>query len=582
MKALNDLPIKLKLSAAFGLLLALMLALAGFSLLQMSTMHHSTEEISGNWLPSVEVINKLNTNTSDFRIAQMEHVLNTDPAAMDRIESAQKAVLEDLERNRAVYLPLISDDGERRLYDTFSTYWSRYLALNVQVLAHSRANENQQAKALLEGEALKLFDSASQVLDKLSDMNHEGAALATKQAERGYLAARNGLFLSLGVAVLGALAASFWLIRSIVGPLARAVAIADRVAEGDLSGQVVVHSEDEVGRLLAAMRRMQDSLIGVVGTVRQNADSVATASVQISQGNHDLSSRTEEQASALEETAASMEEIQSTVKQNADNAAQANQLARSANDDAGKGGAIVGEVVDKMKEIDAASRQIVDIIGVIDGIAFQTNILALNAAVEAARAGEQGRGFAVVATEVRTLAQRSADAAKQIKALITANAERVDQGSALVAQAGASMTEIMQSIRRVTDIMGEISSASQEQSSGIAQVAEAVTQMDQVTQQNAALVEESAAAAESLKQQAQQLVSAMSGFRLPDQDSAPARESRTTAAQQTKAAPLLPDRRGPGRATNVTRPAFGQPPAGSRTAAVQTVARTGTDDWESF
>jgi methyl-accepting chemotaxis protein len=292
-----------------------------------------------------------------------------------------------------------------------------------------------------------------------------------------------------------------------------AAALARSVAAGDLSARIDLRTDD-TSSLMAQLKTMQGSLAQVVSHVRQNAESVASASAQIAQGNNDLSSRTEEQAAALEETAASMEQLNATVRQNADNAKQANQLALSASTVAVQGGEVVDQVVETMKGINDSSKKIADIISVIDGIAFQTNILALNAAVEAARAGEQGRGFAVVASEVRNLAGRSANAAKEIKSLISASVERVEQGSALVDRAGATMAEVVGSIRRVTDIMGEISAASTEQSTGVAQVGEAVSQMDQATQQNAALVEESAAAAESLRGQAQQLVQAVAVFKL--------------------------------------------------------------------
>ncbi len=302
--------------------------------------------------------------------------------------------------------------------------------------------------------------------------------------------------------------------RTIVRSINRAVGVARVIADGDLSVPVQARGSDELAQLQSALGAMQNSLSKVVSTVRQNSESVATASAQIASGNNDLSARTEQQASALEETAASMEQLSATVRQNADNAKQANQLALGASAVASKGGEMVGQVVETMKGINDSSKEIVDIIGVIDGIAFQTNILALNAAVEAARAGEQGRGFAVVASEVRSLAQRSAEAAKQIKSLISTSVQRVDQGTVLVDQTGVTMTEIVASIRRVTDIMGEISAASSEQSAGVAQVGEAVTQMDRATQQNAALVEESAAAAESLRVQARQLVEAVAVFKL--------------------------------------------------------------------
>jgi len=332
--------------------------------------------------------------------------------------------------------------------------------------------------------------------------------------------------------------------------------------------------------LKATLVRVQNA----VASVREGAQTIETASTEIAQGNNDLSARTEQQASALEQTAASMEELSSTVKQNADNARQGNQLALSASSVAVKGGEVVGQVVETMKGINDASRKIADIIGVIDGIAFQTNILALNAAVEAARAGEQGRGFAVVASEVRSLAGRSADAAKEIKTLINTSVERVEQGTSLVDQAGATMTEVVSSIRRVTDIMGEISAASTEQSAGVAQVGEAVTQMDQATQQNAALVEQSAAAAESLKSQAQQLVQAVAVFKLADSGGSPASVQRISAT-------VLPQSQGRTFPT-VERRSLGSSNAPKRTptkavshapAGATATRRTGTDDdWTSF
>ncbi|MDQ7746929.1 methyl-accepting chemotaxis protein [Hydrogenophaga pseudoflava] len=353
--------------------------------------------------------------------------------------------------------------------------------------------------------------------------------------------------------------------------------VAERVRDGDLTVAVVDNARDEFSPLLAAMGEMQASLTRVVSNVRHGADSVATASVQIAQGNSDLSSRTEQQASALEETSASMEEMGSTAQQNADNARQASQLAASASGVAIQGGEVVNQVVQTMKEINESSRKISDIIGVIDGIAFQTNILALNAAVEAARAGEQGRGFAVVAGEVRNLAQRSAEAAKEIKGLINASVERVEQGTALVDQAGTTMQEVVQSIQRVTDIVGEISSASQEQNAGVNQVSEAVSNMDQTTQQNAALVEESAAAASSLQQQAQQLVQAVSVFKLSGTTSHMSSRAPLTPspAPVVKPAPAL---RPPAASTARKPAALPQTP---KPMSVAPAAGDG-DSWESF
>ncbi|MCO5110059.1 MAG: methyl-accepting chemotaxis protein [Burkholderiaceae bacterium] len=390
--------------------------------------------------------------------------------------------------------------------------------------------------------------------------------------------------LALALGLIG-----FWIARSILrqlgGEPALLNAITHRIAQGDLAVDIP-HSTDE-SSVIHGIQSMRDNVASIVVRVRQGSESVATASAEIAQGNHDLSSRTEQQASALEETAASMEELSSTVRQNADNARQANQLAVSASSVAQQGGEVVAQVVETMKGINTSSQKIADIIGVIDGIAFQTNILALNAAVEAARAGEQGRGFAVVASEVRSLAGRSAEAAKEIKNLISASVERVEQGNAQVDKAGATMTEVVAAIRRVTDIMGEISAASSEQSTGVAQVGEAVTQMDQATQQNAALVEQMAAAASSLNGQAGELVESVAVFKLGNDHAAPVR---------TPAAPVRP---APGKqlpaAAPVRSKAQGQnaavprPPAPPKAPPVSKPALPSTaapgkneDDWESF
>ncbi|WP_443270649.1 methyl-accepting chemotaxis protein [Variovorax sp. JS1663] len=354
------------------------------------------------------------------------------------------------------------------------------------------------------------------------------AALQAQQAKTAsaeveeVIAGAQWLLFGLGLLALGVgVGWTIGMVRAIVRPLDEAILIAETVASGDLSKEFETERGGEFGRLLRGMGEMEDTLTDVVTRIKESTDSIVTASSQIASGNQDLSSRTEEQASSLEQTAASMEELTSTVKQNADNARQANQLALSASDVAVKGGDVVSQVVDTMASIHASSRKIVDIIGVIDGIAFQTNILALNAAVEAARAGEQGRGFAVVAAEVRNLAQRSAGAAKEIKGLIDDSVGKVNAGTALVSEAGRTMEEIVGSVRRVTDIIGEITAASHEQTQGIEQINQAITQMDQVTQQNAALVEEAAAAAASMQEQAGKLSQVVGTFKLDD-DEAPA------------------------------------------------------------
>ena len=416
------------------------------------------------------------------------------------------------------YMATTLTADEARLAETFAKDRARFVKEGLKPMAQALRDKNDAvAERILSQELPALFEPVHKGITALTALQVDTAKQEYENAAARYAMVRNLVIVALVMGLAGAVAIGVAVSRGITRSLGAEPDAVRRVAEdvaaGDLSHDIALQPGDR-GSVMAAMKRMCEQLATTVHTVRSNADSVATGSAQIAQGNQDLSSRTEEQASALEQTAASMEQLGSTVKQNADNARQANQLAQSASTVAVQGGEVVAQVVDTMKGINDSSRQIADIITVIDGIAFQTNILALNAAVEAARAGEQGRGFAVVAGEVRSLAQRSAEAAKEIKSLITASVERVEQGTALVDRAGATMQEVVASIRRVTDIMGEISAASTEQSAGVAQVGQAVTQMDQATQQNAALVEQSAAAADSLKAQAHKLVEAVAVFRL--------------------------------------------------------------------
>ena len=359
-----------------------------------------------------------------------------------------------------------------------------------------------------------LQQKALQEINKLVALQDAASAELAAQSESSANKTIGTLVLMALLVLCAGIAFSVLLTRSITAPLREAVAIAKQVAAGELSFHAEPEGNDEISELLLALKEMNDNLYHIVSEVRQGTDAIAIASVEISTGNADLSSRTETQAGALEETASSMEEITATVRQNADNARQANALVTSASNFAVKGGEEVGKVVHTMNSIKESSRKIVDIISVIDGIAFQTNILALNAAVEAARAGEQGRGFAVVASEVRNLAQRSANAAKEIKTLIGDSVEKVGTGDKLVEAAGKTMDEIVRSVKHVADIMAEITAAGQEQSSGIEEVNRAITQMDEMTQQNTALVEQAAAAAESMEEQAGNLARAVSAFKL--------------------------------------------------------------------
>jgi methyl-accepting chemotaxis protein len=417
--------------------------------------------------------------------------------------------------NDAAFLAQVNDAAARQ---EFVNVWQKLQQefkpiadRNLQLILQGRKDE---AFDVLVNETIPMRNRLLAWLAKerqhQSDLLHSELADIRQEA----IKTRTQLALLVVAIALGLVVFSWYIARVLQHRVAQSRAVAERVRDGDLTVPVIDTAQDEFSPLLSALAEMQHALTQVVSSVRQGSESVATASAEIAQGNHNLSARTEHQASALEETAASMDQLGATVRQNADNAQQASQLAHAASEVAARGGTVVRQVVNTMRGIDQSSGKIAEIIGVIDGIAFQTNILALNAAVEAARAGEQGRGFAVVASEVRNLAQRSAGAAKEIKELITDSVAQVRSGSALADQAGATMTEVVDSIRRVNDVVSEISTASREQSAGVSQVGEAVTQMDQVTQQNAALVEESAAAANSLRQQAESLVAAVAVFRL--------------------------------------------------------------------
>ncbi|WP_052162344.1 methyl-accepting chemotaxis protein [Aquabacterium sp. NJ1] len=513
---LSDIKLGKKLGAAFAVVVLLTALVGGFAVAQLSRINANTEEMASNWVPSLQMLGDLKSMVNQYRRNEALHLmaLSADERRGEEQELARTmARIAELTRQ---YEPTIESPQERQLYESLKAREAAYLQAHEQLIALSNQGAAKQAEAqqFYRQQSRVAFRALLAASDDLLALNSKGASAATTQAHATYVQARAWVVaMVLGVVALASFLA-VWITRMVTRPMVAAAEVARRIADGDLSARLSTGGRDEVGLLLQALSDMRDNLVQMVGGVRQGAESVATASAQIAQGNQDLSQRTEEQASALQQTAASMEQLGSTVNQNADSARQASQLANGASTVAVQGGEVVSQVVETMKDINESSRKISDIITVIDGIAFQTNILALNAAVEAARAGEQGRGFAVVAGEVRNLAQRSAEAAKEIKSLINASVERVERGSALVDQAGATMQEVVTAIRRVNDIVGEISSASTEQSSGVSQVSEAVSQMDQTTQQNAALVEESAAAAESLKLQAQQLVQAVSVFRL--------------------------------------------------------------------
>lgn len=574
---IRDMKIATRLRFGFGMLALLTALVSGAAILKFIQLQDDFRLVLKDRYPKAEKLHDVNDLGNQIAHSMRNMLLMTAPADIQKeratVEQSNKAITDALEELGK----LMSSDKDKAGMKAIADARAAFVSVEARFLDLASAGQSEEARNLLFEEMsprqLAYLKTVNEEIDVQSELMTQEGLHAERMVKQG----ESLMWAAGGAAMLVASLLAMWIIRSITAPLNRAVEVSRAVAEGDLSMNLQVSGQSETAQLLRSLATMADRLNGIVGSVRQNAEGVATASAQISQGNNDLSGRTEEQASALEETSASMEQLTSTVSQNADNARQANQLAIGASAVAVEGGQVVEQVVDTMKGISESSRRIADIISVIDGIAFQTNILALNAAVEAARAGERGRGFAVVASEVRSLAHRSADAAKEIKGLITTSVKRVDAGTQLVDQAGSKMNEIVSSIRRVTDIIGEISAASTEQSSGVAQIGEAVTQMDQATQQNAALVEESAAAAESLKTQAEQLVAEVAFFKLRSVDSLDVAAGLPRAVASLSPAPVPAERRSPHRATNVLRPPF-------RASAIPApaAAATGSDDWTSF
>nr|WP_315187073.1 methyl-accepting chemotaxis protein [uncultured Albidiferax sp.] len=577
---LNTLKISTRLALLIGVLCSLLVAMGGLGLYGINQSNTALQSVYADRTVPAAQLGKIRflqlANELSIEAALIHPGVETSSQSFAQIQGNMDAIHKEWDAYMATKLT----DEEAQLVRTFSGARSAFIDQALQpILGALQANNPQ--------EILRLHNEKIQVLSVPMKNGLDALiALQVREALREFTVAtaryEHIQKVSLAAILGGVLFAGcfgYVMVRSIGRQLGaepgEAAEVVRGVASGDLGMQIVLRPGD-TSSLMAQLKRMQTSLAHVVSTVRQSSEGVAAASAEIAQGNHDLSGRTEQQASALEETAASMEELSGTVRHNADNARQANQLAVNASTVAAQGGEAMNQVVATMKDIDDSSKRISDIISVIDGIAFQTNILALNAAVEAARAGEQGRGFAVVASEVRNLAQRSTVAAKEIKMLIDHSVSQVAQGSSLVIQAGHTMTEVVTAIRRVTDIMGEVSAASQEQSQGVAQVGEAVTQMDQVTQQNAALVEESAAAANSLQHQAEQLLQSVAVFKLGAGTDTPSMAAPANAH--------FPERRGPNRAKNVLRPAFGA----SKHTRLQPnpsptkVTATGTDQWSPF
>jgi methyl-accepting chemotaxis protein len=587
---LNHFKIGSRLSGAFLALILLLLGVAYTGWSATGKMFSLTVDMYDDSIVPREHIADVQYMASRNRILVMDMLINPDPANVTKRSTEMGKNSATIDTALKAFLATELAAEEKALVNEIGPALAAYRneGLNPAkdaLLAGKPEDAIAIYKAKISPLAPKFFDPLGKLMDLQVAMSKEDIGNSTRANDTAHtIIASVALVALLLAGVLAVL-----ITRSVTRPIAEAVEFASTIAGGDLTARMAHESRDELGQLVKSLEAMQANLVKVVRNVRQGSEGVATASSEIAEGNHDLSARTEQQASALEQTSASMEELGATVKQNADSARSANELAMNASTVAIQGGEVVGQVVETMKGINESSRKISDIISVIDGIAFQTNILALNAAVEAARAGEQGRGFAVVASEVRSLAGRSAEAAKEIKSLINASVERVEQGTALVDKAGVTMTEVVSSIRRVTDIMGEISAASNEQALGVSQVGEAVTHMDQATQQNAALVEQMAAAASSLKSQADDLVHVVDAFKLGDN---PASSAHALARAPTRSLTSQKPRMQPAIKAPVSmpkaklpaaRPAMAKPVALPQPAAKAKVTPAGGDeDWETF
>jgi methyl-accepting chemotaxis protein len=575
-----NLKIGTRLAVGFGFVCAALVFMVGQGTVMLGRVNDGTHDIVDMRMPRVEMVTRQRSLTNEMAVAIRNMMLSDD--ADDRAKQAASIEASGKEMDQILQkldVTLQNPKARQLLVDEHTLNQKYMKGLQVLIEMVQRGDE-AGARTYLRKDLRPVLAEYKTVIAAQISLQKELSAQTAADAQHIYESTRT-LMIGLGIVIL-AIAASlaWWITTSITRGLRSALDVANAVAAGDLTTKVEVQGNDEIGQLLGALKTMNANLVETVQTVRVGTETISVASREVAAGSQDLSSRTEQQAGSLEETASSMEELTSTVKQNADNARQANQLAATASGVAARGGQVIENVVETMSQIHAASGKITDIISVIDGIAFQTNILALNAAVEAARAGEQGRGFAVVAGEVRNLAQRSAAAAKEIKGLIDDSSSKVQAGSRLVQEAGSTMSDIVQSVARVTDILNEITTASVEQSAGIEQINEAVTQMDSVTQQNAALVEEAAAAAEAMQEQAGKLAEAVAVFKLdraavavaaPAPAALPVRAAATKPAMKPAAKPLpAPRVQAPARAAVPVR------------APARVPAHEAAGDWEEF
>ncbi|MBI1834578.1 MAG: MCP four helix bundle domain-containing protein [Burkholderiales bacterium] len=570
MQAFYDFKIATKLIIGFIAVLILTSFLGLFSISQLANVQTAATKIGNDWMPSSVIAMGLKESISRMRSqeAQMASAESTETAKkyLDRTNEA----VEQFRKYHAEALKLSTNVEEKRGLDEAMSVFNDYVKISNKISSLASAGNAAEAQTVLRGESSNANKKLRELIDKMVEANMVGSKKAVDDSASMYAQARTMIWGVLVIAVVLGLSLAIWLANIVSSPLQTAVNVALSISKGDLTQTIAAESRCETGQLMQALADMNTNLLNIVSQVRQGTEQINQAAGAIAEGNLDLSQRTEEQASSLQETASSMEEITSTIKHNSDNARQANSMSKNATTIAEKGGAVVSEVVATMSSINESSRRIVDIISVIDGIAFQTNILALNAAVEAARAGEQGRGFAVVASEVRNLAQRSASAAKEIKELINNSVEKVDQGSRLVDTAGSTMQEVVESVKRVSDIISEITAAGDEQSMGVDQINQAISQMDSVTQQNAALVEEAAAAAAAMQEQAGKLVDVVSVFQLRSDHAPKASTKANVQAMPRKAATGAARKASKG----VTAPKLKARPA--------LEAKAGTDEWESF